>query len=96
MTRVKEWRGVATSFHRISYHVAKGNLPPDFEAGDLARLSERVPLSGAEQGVVSFCLHIWDHREHPFDLAETQKWDEDHLDAFGRWVTDLDEPCRYF
>ena len=45
MTRTEEWRRVATAFHRIAHHVAKGNLPADFEAGDLARLPDRVPLS---------------------------------------------------
>lgn len=96
MSQSQEWREVAISFHRIAHHVSKGNLPPDFEAGDLDRLSERVPLSGSEQGVVSFCLHIWNHAEHKFDLTETQRWDEEHLAAFGGWVTDSEEPCRYF
>ena len=96
MSQATEWRQVATSFHRIAHQVEKGNLPPDFEAADLARLSERVPLSGAEQGVVSFLLHIWDHTENPFNLTETQRWDDEHLAAFGRWVTDPEEPCRYF
>jgi hypothetical protein len=96
MTRIQQWRHIATSFHRIAHQVAKGNLPADFEPEDLTRLPERVPLSGAEQGVLSFLLHIWDHTENPFDLTETQRWDEDHLAAFGRWVTDPEEPCRYF
>lgn len=87
MSRAQEWRLVAGSFHRIAYHVEKG---------DLARLSERVPLSDAEKGVVSFCLHIWSHSDHTFDLTETQRWDEEHLAAFGGWVTNPDEPCRYF
>lgn len=30
-----------------------------------------------------FLLHIRDHTEHPFDLTETQRWDEDHL--AGLW-----------
>ena len=96
MTRVEEWRKIAASFHRIAHQVARGNLPTDFEAGDLDRLPERVPLSGAEQGVLNFLLHIWDYTENPFDLSETQRWDEEHLAAFGRWVTDPEEPCRYF
>ena len=96
MTRTDEWRNVANSFHRIAHHVAKGNLPADFEAGDLERLPDRVPLSGAEQGVLNCLLHIWDYTEKNFDLTETQRWDEDRLAAFGRWVTDPEEPCRYF
>ena len=96
MTRIEEWRQVATSFHRIAHQVVKNNLPADFEPADLTRLPERVPLSGAEQGVVSFLLHIWNHTENPFDLSATQRWDEDHLAACGRWVTDPEEPCRYF
>lgn len=95
MTRDEEWRKIALSFHRVAHHVQKGNLPRDFESGDLSRLSERVPLSGAEHGVVSFLLHIWDS-EIPFNLAETQRWDEDHLDAFTAWVIDSEQPCRYF
>ena len=96
MTRTDEWREIAVAFHRIAHHVATGNLPADFEPGDLTRLPERVPLSGAEQGVISFLLHIWNHSENPFDLSQTQRWDEEHLAAFGRWVTEPEEPCRYF
>jgi hypothetical protein len=76
--------------------VAIKNLPADFEPADLIRLPDRVPLSGAEQGVLNFLLHIWDYTENPFELSATQRWDEDHLAAFGRWVTDPEEPCRYF
>lgn len=86
-------RQIATSFHRIAHQVAKSNLPADFEPEGLTRLSDRVPLSGAEQGVLNFLLHIWDYTENPFELSATQRWDEDHLAAFGRWVTDS---CRYF
>ena len=90
---------MATRSRLISPHrlpCREGQSAPDFETGELARLSERVPLSDAEKGVVSFCLHIWSHSDHPFDLTETQRWDEEHLAAFGRWVTDSEEPCRYF
>lgn len=96
MTRTQQWRQIAVSFHRIAHHVQAGNLPVDFEPEDLLRLPDRVPLSGAEQGVLNFLRHIWDHTENPFDLSATQRWDEDHLTAFGRWVIDAEEPCRYF
>jgi hypothetical protein len=33
-----------------------------------------------------------------FDLAEVQRWDEDHLKAFSRWVSGstTGEACHYF
>lgn len=95
-SRANEWRQIAYSFHRVAHHVDRGNLPPSFEAGDLARLSTRVPLSGAEEGVCNFLCHIWNKDDHPFELSQVQRWDEEHLEAFGRWVTDSEEPCRYF
>jgi len=95
-SRVKEWREIANSFHRVAHHVAQGNLSSDYQAADLERLPARVPLCGAEQGVFNFLLHIWNHHDHPFDLSEIQRWDEDHLAALGSWVTDPDEPSRYF
>ena len=91
-----QWRLVASDFHSVRELVEQGSLTTDFEPGHLAGLLEKGGLSPSLSGVLRFLLHIY-NSENPFDLAETQRWDRDHLDAFARWTTGAGtEPCRYF
>lgn len=93
---VEQWRQVALDFHAIRDSVQQRNLPADFEPGDLAHFLERGGLSPAIASVHRFLLHIY-NSENPFDLAETQRWDRDHRQAFVRWATGTNGwSCRYF
>ena len=93
---VDQWRQVAMDFHAIRDSVKQKNLPADFEPGDLANLLERGAVSSPIAGIIRFLLHIY-NSENPFDLAETQRWDRDHLQAFVRWTTGTNGwSCRYF
>jgi hypothetical protein len=96
LTNVQRWRAVASDFHAVRWCLNRGELVPDFEPIHLARLRKR-PGSGAIKGVFSFLLHIW-NSENRFDLAEISRWDEDHIKAFGRWVSGAStgRPCHYF
>lgn len=96
MELVERWRKVACDFHAVRWCLDTGLLRPDFEPADLVALRRR-PNTGAIRGVFSFLLHIYNHANR-FDLAETQRWDREHLEAFTGWVTGRQTgfPCQYF
>ena len=93
---IDRWRTVAIEFHAVKGLVECGQLRTDFEPADLAALC-RKPTTGAERGVFSFLLHIFNSANR-FDLAEVQRWDEKHLQAFSRWAAGQQTgcPCHYF
>ena len=94
---LEKWRYVAREFHGVQECLGKGQLQPDFEPADLARLRKNPGFTPATRGVFAFLLHIY-NSSNRFDLAETQRWDEDHLAAFRRWVNgqSTGRPCHYF
>ena len=95
-TTIDRWRFVALEFHAVKRLVDGGMLRPDFQPTDLVAL-RRKPNTGAERGVFSFLLHIYNSANR-FDLAEVQRWDEKHLQAFSRWAAGQQTgcPCHYF
>jgi hypothetical protein len=90
------WRQAAVQFHAIRAELAAGNLPDQFDPGDLEAL-EREPRTGAIKAVFAFLLHTWDC-SCPFDLFEIKRWDKHHRSAFAAWVDGkiTGEPCHYF
>jgi hypothetical protein len=96
LTTIDRWRAMALDFHAVQWCLSQGSLQPDFEPADLARL-RRQPASKAEKAVFAFLLHIY-NSSNRFDLAEISRWDEDHIKAFGRWVSGAltGRPCHYF
>lgn len=97
-SRSDSWRALAGRFHYIAASVRFGKLPADFVPEDLERLASKGPASLSERAVLRFLLHVWSHREFPFELSQTAGWDAEHRRAFIDWVTGriLGEPCRYF
>lgn len=92
------WRFIAREFHCLRTCMDKGLLHADFEPADLVRLRKKQAFTPAQRGVFAFLLHIW-NSSNRFDLAETQRWDCEHLGAFRRWVSGQStggDPCRYF
>ena len=94
---MNQWRAVALGFHCIQDCLVRKQLPQGFEPGQLARLRKSRALTPSVRGVLAFLLHIYDSANR-FDLAETARWDEQHLAAFQNWVTGhtSGQPCRYF
>ena len=93
----EQWRSIARDFHAVQECLARILLRADFEPADLVRLRKRQAFTPAYRGVFAFLLHIW-NSSNRFDLAETQRWDDQHLGAFWRWVTGqfTGQPCHYF
>lgn len=96
-TQLEQWRTIAKEFHGVQGCLARGTLRPDFEPADLARLRRNHAFTASIRGVFAFLLHIYNSANR-FDLAEVQRWDEDHLKAFRRWVCgqSTGESCHYF
>lgn len=94
---VDDWRAVALEFHCIQEWLRQKLLYHGFEPVHVARLRKNPALTPSMRGVVTFLLHIYNSATR-FDLAEVQRWDDQHRAAFQRWVTgqSTGEPCRYF
>lgn len=94
---VDDWRSVALEFHCIQDCLRQKLLYHGFEPVHLAKLRKNRALTPSMRGVLSFLLHIYNSANR-FDLAEVQRWDEQHRTAFQRWVTgqSTGEPCHYF
>lgn len=92
-----QWRSVALEFHCIQDCLVRKQLFQGFEPGHLVRLRKSRALTPSVRGVLTFLLHIYDSANR-FDLAETQRWDAQHQNAFLRWVNghSSGQPCRYF
>ena len=94
---LENWRSIAREFHCVQECLDKGMLRTDFEPANLARLRKSPVFTPASRGVFAFLLHIWNSANR-FDLAQTQRWYDEHLGAFRRWVSgqSMGQPCHYF
>ena len=85
---------VAPHKRRIGYVFQEGRLFPHLSVLDNITLAPNKVLKISKEEAQVTAQHLLNR----FDLAETQRWDDQHLGAFWRWVTGqfTGQPCHYF
>jgi hypothetical protein len=64
---------------------------------DFLSSEEKEPTAGeSDRSVLRFLLHIWNYKDHPFDVGEIVSWSRRDLKMFANWLTMGSKPCPVF